>query len=67
MFEAIKTRYNKGYVTDDQLTRYVALGVITEGQAEDIKNSTAPEPTLEGTIDTADLDAAYKEGVNSYE
>lgn len=40
MYESIKTRYGKGYVTDVQLARYVALGVITEAQAEEIKSSS---------------------------
>lgn len=66
MYETIKARYEKGYATDEQLGRYVTLGVLTEDQAEEIKGGIAPAPTPEGTIDTADLDAAYKEGVNSY-
>ena len=65
MFDQIKARYDKGYVTDTQLERYVALGAITEEQAAEIRWETPPEP--EGTIETAALDAAYKEGVNSYE
>lgn len=36
-YEKIKQRYVKNYVTDDQLARFVALGVITEKQAETIK------------------------------
>ncbi len=28
--ETIKTRYGKGYVTEEQLTRYLELGVITQ-------------------------------------
>ena len=28
--ENIKTRYEKGYVTDSQLKRYFGLGVITQ-------------------------------------
>lgn len=65
--QIIKDRYDKGYVTDDQLDRYVALGVLTETQAEEIKGGSTPGPVPEDTIATADLDAAYKEGVNSYE
>lgn len=65
MYETIKARYEKGYVTEEQLGRYVALGVLTEEEAAEIRGETPPEP--EGTIDTAELDAAYKEGVNSYE
>lgn len=40
MYETIKARYEKGYVTDEQLGRYVSLGVITEAQAEEIKSSS---------------------------
>ena len=51
----------------DQLDRYVTLGVITDEQAEQIRGGgSEPEPGGD-TIATADLDAAYKEGVNSYE
>ena len=39
MYERIKTRYLKNYVTDAQLDRYVALGVITQLQAEEIRAS----------------------------
>ena len=37
MFEKIKERYLKNYVRDDQLDRYVALGVITLEQAAEIR------------------------------
>ncbi len=36
MYETIKERYQKGYVTDDQLLRYLQLKVITEEQYNDI-------------------------------
>lgn len=36
MFEKIKKRYLKYYVTEEQLARYVALGAINEEQAEEI-------------------------------
>lgn len=39
MFNSIKSRYLKNWVTDAQLERYVVLGAITEAQAEEIKNS----------------------------
>lgn len=65
MYEQIKTRYEKGYITDSQLDRYVALAVITAEQAEQIK--TGVNPPMEDAVPTADLDAAYKEGVNSVE
>ena len=68
MYEQIKARYDKGYVTDAQLDRYVTLGVITSEQAAQIRGEPTPTPEPGGdTIATADLDAAYREGVNSYE
>lgn len=36
MYEKIKERYLKHYVRDDQLARYVALGVISQEQADEI-------------------------------
>lgn len=63
--QTIKERYDKGYVTDEQLGRYVALRVITEEEAAEIRGETGPEPG--DSIATADLDAAYREGVNSFE
>lgn len=39
MFEKIKERYLKNYVRDDQLDRYVALGVITAEQATEIREA----------------------------
>ena len=38
-FEQIKTRYLKYYVTEEQLDRYVELGVITKEQATEIRAS----------------------------
>lgn len=37
MFEKIKARYLKNYIRDDQLDRYVSLGVLTQAQADEIK------------------------------
>lgn len=37
MLERIRERYMKNYIRDDQLARYVVLGVITEEQAETLK------------------------------
>ncbi|MCX7614753.1 MAG: XkdX family protein [Clostridiales bacterium] len=34
--EQITDRYQKGYITDVQLSRYVALGIITQEQADAI-------------------------------
>lgn len=36
-FERLKDRYDKHYIRDDQLARYVTLGVITQEQADEIK------------------------------
>lgn len=36
MFESIKARYDRGWIRDDQLERYVQLGVITREQANEI-------------------------------
>ena len=36
-FERLKDRYEKYYIRDDQLARYVELGVITQEQADEIK------------------------------
>lgn len=36
MFESIKDRYERGWIRDDQLERYVDLGVITRQQAREI-------------------------------
>ena len=37
MFESIKERYLRNWVTDAQLERYVILGAITQEQANEIK------------------------------
>lgn len=65
MFEQIKARYDKGYVTQAQLEKFVALGAITEDEAVAIVGSSETGP-VEGMIATMELDAAYKEGVNAY-
>ncbi len=36
LYEKIKTRYEKGYVTKAQLARYVELGAITAAEYEEI-------------------------------
>lgn len=63
MFEQIKERYNKGYITEEQLDRYVSLNIITEEQASEIRSNPSPELDY---IKKLDLDEAYQEGVNSY-
>ena len=45
MFEKIRERYQRGYIRDDQLARYVSLGVITQAQAdEQYSNPTGGGP-----------------------
>ena len=39
----IKTRYEKGYVTDTQLTRYMELGAITLDEYTEIYKSKHSE------------------------
>jgi len=34
MFEKIKSRYEKGWVTQAQLAKYVQLGVLTQAEAD---------------------------------
>lgn len=65
MFEMIKARYDKGYVTKAQLEKFVTLGAITEDEAAAIVAGGGTGP-VEGMIATMELDAAYKEGVNAY-
>lgn len=38
-YDKISERYLKNYIRDDQLDRFVALGVITAAQAEEIRNT----------------------------
>ena len=39
-YEKIKKRYDKGYVTLDQLRRYVELGAITSEEYTEISNQS---------------------------
>lgn len=41
-YNEIKGRYLKGYIRDDQLQRYVSLGVITQVQADEIMAAKNP-------------------------
>lgn len=45
----IQARYNKGFVTDEQLARYLELGAITEAEYQAI---------IEGASTTSDADEA---------
>ena len=42
--EQIKARYDRGYVTDEQLIRYMELGVISEEEYNIIIGNVAEEP-----------------------
>ena len=45
-YERIKERYLKNYITDSQLERFKALGIITEAQYTDLyemKHPAKPE------------------------
>lgn len=46
--ETIKARYEKGYVTDIQLQRYLELGVITQEEYDEIYNVRHLQITTEG-------------------
>lgn len=48
MFEKIRDRYLRYYVTDAQLDRYVALSVLTEEQAESIRQARKLEDNSSG-------------------
>lgn len=37
--ETIKSRYQQGYIRNDQLDRYVDLGVITKEEKEEIEQT----------------------------
>lgn len=43
MYEKIKERYLKYYITDEQLDRYIALNCITTEQALTIRNIREPQ------------------------
>ena len=45
MFEKIRTRYLMNYIRDDQLGRYVDLGVVTSEQAAVLKAEKYGEAT----------------------
>ena len=49
-YERIKERYLKNYITDSQLERFKALGVITEAQYTELyemKHPLVPETAAE--------------------
>ena len=49
-YEKIKERYLKNYITDAQLERFKALGIITQEQYDELyalKHPTEPETVAE--------------------
>lgn len=64
MFEKIKSRYMKYYVTDTQLKRYVEIGVLTEKQATEIKQARVDQETGGGQPDPlAEITKKLSEGI----
>ena len=60
--EQVKTRYEKGYVRDDQLKRYLELGAITQEEYDEIYAIKHPTETdTETTEDTDTVDEATKD------
>ena len=65
--EQVKTRYEKGYVRDDQLKRYLELGAITQKEYDEIYairhqyDMVAKETDTETTEDTDTVDEATKD------
>ena len=50
-FERIKDRYLKNYITDSQLERFKALGVITQEQYDELYEMKHPTETVVVTED----------------
>ena len=65
--EQVKTRYEKGYVRDDQLKRYLELGAITQKEYDEIYairhqyDMATEETDTETTEDTDTVDEATKD------
>lgn len=65
--EQVKTRYEKGYVRDDQLKRYLELGAITQEEYDEIYairhqyDMVTEETDTETTEDTDTVDEATKD------
>lgn len=66
MYEEIRERYRKGYIRDDQLDRYVALNVITEAQAAELKmektGNGGGTPRLKINISAGDISVTVTKG-----
>ena len=50
-YERIKERYMKNYITDSQLERFKALGVITQEQYDELHEMKYPTETVVVTED----------------
>ena len=48
-YERIKERYLKNYITDAQLERFKALGVITQEQYDELYTKKHPADTVVNT------------------
>ena len=65
--EQVKTRYEKGYVRDDQLKRYLELGAITQKEYDEIYairhqyDMVTEETDTETTEDTDTVHEATKD------
>lgn len=48
MYEKLKERYEKFYITESQLDKYVALGVITQAESASIRAARTNEMEVTG-------------------
>lgn len=48
MYEKLKERYEKFYITESQLDKYVALGVITQAESASIRAARTNEMEVNG-------------------
>ena len=53
--QSIMERYERGYVTDAQLEKYLQLGVITEEEYEVIRATKYP-PVVEAELPAEDVE-----------
>ena len=59
--EQVKTRYEKGYVRDDQLKRYLELGAITQKEYDEIYAIKHQYDMITEETDTETVDEATKD------
>lgn len=48
MYEKLKERYEKFYITESQLDKYVTLGVITQAESASIRATRKSEMEVTG-------------------